>query len=250
MMDARIRKKVRTDFFRWKELVTNFNRFDTEHSLLNVLIENRGAISCGIREGTRIFRGRIYSRDKILSSDDQLVKFIEEESRDFEGFNAEESGAPPKEFATEGRLNCAGISFLYTCSDPKTVVYELRPIKNEYISIAELSTNRRLRFADLRKGAFSKFRDNDLLQQLTLLIAVEFSRPHYQGHNYWFTQYLAGQFINMGFDGVVFSSSLYPEGDNLVFFYPEQCDVLNSRLYKVDKISISFDSITRKELLS
>ena len=53
----------------------------------------------------------------------------------------------------------------------------------------------------------------------------------------------------MGFDGVLFKSSLYPEGDNLVFFYPEDCSAINSRLYKVDKIAISFEGITRETLL-
>ena len=52
----------------------------------------------------------------------------------------------------------------------------------------------------------------------------------------------------MGFGGVVFESSILPEGDNLVFFYPEDCKAINSHLYQVDKISISFDEIIRVDL--
>ena len=67
----------------------------------------------------------------------------------------------------------------------------------------------------------------------------------YAGHNYSFTQYLAGQFMDMGFDGVIFGSSLDSKGENFVFFYPKDCIAINSRLFMVDDISIKYSSISR-----
>lgn len=248
-MDRQLRQKVRQDFYEWKNLVNNFNRFDTRHPLLNILENNQELFSCRVAKGLSFFRGRIFNLSDVASNDEEINAFIESDEKDFQGYDKDKSGAPPNEFAIEGRLNCKGISFLYTCSDSKTVIYELRPIKNETISIAEFVTNRDLRFADLRKRRPRDLNNDDVLYPLLSKIANEFSKPHYIGHNYWFTQYLAGQFINMGFDGVLFKSSLYPEGDNLVFFYPEDCSAVNSRLYKVDKIAITFESITRETLL-
>ena len=249
IMDARLRKKVRSDFHKWKEIVAKFNRFDMGSPLLSVLEDNKELYSCRLDKGSSFFRGRIFNLDEVAPTEEELEGFFREKAPCFQGYNEDKSGAPPHEFALEGRLNCKGISFLYTCNNPKTVIYELRPIKSENISIAEFITNRELNFADLRMSSSRRFRRDDILFDLLYRIAAEFSRPHYIGHNYWFTQYLAGQFINMGFDGIVFESSLHPEGDNLVFFYPEDCTAVNSRLYRVEKISISSKEISREDLL-
>lgn len=248
-MDRQLRQVVRRDFYEWKELVNNFNRFDTRHPLLNVLANNQEVFSCRIAKGQSFFRGRIFNLNDVASTEEELNDFFESGENIFQGYNKDKSGAPPKESAVEGRLNCKGVSFLYTSSDANTVIYELRPIKNEIISIAEFVSNKDLRFADLRKKRPKKYDNDDVLYPLLTRIANEFSKPHYAGHNYWFTQYLAGQFINMGFDGVVFKSSLHPEGDNLVFFHSNDCDAVNSHLHRVERISIVSDPISRSDLL-
>ncbi|MDE6442297.1 MAG: RES family NAD+ phosphorylase [Clostridia bacterium] len=247
-MGVDLRRKVYDDFYEWRNVVNNFNRFDIRSPLLSLLEDNVDLYTCWIREGQSVFRGRIFNFDNVAKSEEEYLAFINSNEKVFEGYSAKISGAPPKENATEGRLNCKGISFLYTSNEPKTVVYELRPIKHELLSIAEFVTRKDVRFADLRKRACRRVHENEALYILLRRISNEFSRPHYAGHNYWFTQYLAGQFINMGFDGVVFESSLLPDGDNLVFFYPEDCEAINSHLYRVDKISISFDGISRENL--
>lgn len=246
-MDRELRKQVRADFYEWKRIVKGFNRFDIKSPLLSVLESNIDLISIHIHEGQSFFRGRIFNLEDKITTDEEYLAFVESDEKIFQGYNKYESGAPLSALAIEGRLNCNGISFLYTCNDKKTVIYELRPIKSELISIAEFVTKRELCFADLRKSSSKRFSENEVLATLLRKISAEFSKPHYAGHKYWFTQYLAGQFINMGFDGVIFESSLLPEGDNIVFFYPDDCEAINSRLYKVDKISISFNDINRED---
>lgn len=248
-MDIQLKRKLRSDFYHWKETVIKFNRFDIRNPFLSILENNRELFSCRIKDGLSFFRGRIFNLDEVVSNGEEFDKFVNSDEKIFQGYDAEKSGAPPHELAVEGRLNCKGVSFLYTCNNPTAVIYELRPIKHERISIAEFITRRELNFADLRKNVSRKSLDNEILSYLLARIGEEFSRPHYLGHNYWFTQYLAGQFINMRFDGVVFKSSLHPEGDVVVFFYPEDCVAINSRLYEVDKISISYNSISRADFI-
>lgn len=195
-------------------------------------------------QGDRFFRGRVFNIDEVAPTNDKYIKWVDSREEVFQGYDKNSSGAPPRNSATEGRLNGKGISFLYTCKNETTVIYELRPTKNEKVSIAEFAVKRDLVFADL-----TIYKSNEITNQqfsdLIRLIADEFSTPHYAGHNYSFTQYLAGQFMDMGFDGVIFGSSLDPKGENFVFFYPKDCVAINSRLFLVENIYINYSSISR-----
>ena len=89
--------------------------------------------------------------------------------------------------------------------------------------------------------------ESQLLTDLLTKIAEEFSIPHNIGHNYYFTQYLAGHFANMGFDGIIFKSSLDAKGENYVFFNPKDCEPIRSDLYVVDSIDIRYTPTARKD---
>ena len=247
-MDTTIKRQIAADFRKWKQDIQDFNRFDDRSHFLRILQNNAEAFTTKIRRNTSFFRGRIFKLEDVVKTEEEYIAFIKSPEQVFEGYDETQSGAPPRDKAIEGRLNCVGVSFLYTSNDPKTVIYELRPIKHELISIAEFKTKQSLKMADLRRQIVRQLKDYEELYTILTKIASEFSRPHYSGHHYWFTQYLAGQFINMGFEGVIFDSSLHQEGHNVVFFYPEDCEAINSHLYRVDKISIAFDTISRRYL--
>ena len=132
-MNRQLRQVVRRDFYEWKKLVNKFNRFDTRHPLLNVLETNQEMFSCRIAKGLSFFRGRIFNLNDVASTEEEFNDFFESKATVFQGYDKDKSGAPPNELAVEGRLNCKGVSFLYTSSDANTVIYELRPIKNEII---------------------------------------------------------------------------------------------------------------------
>ena len=233
-----------SEFLKWKYKVNNVNRYYTATPLIKILWDNKDLLTYDILQGDKFFRGRIFNIDEVAPTNEKYIKWIESREEIFQGYDKNASGAPPRTSATEGRLNGQGISFLYTCKDETTVIYELRPTKNEKISIAEFEVKRDLVFADL-----TRYKSNEITNQqfsdLIRLIADEFSTPHYADHNYSFTQYLAGQFMDMGFDGVIFGSSLDSKGENFVFFYPKDCVAINSRLFIVDDISIKYSSISR-----
>jgi len=232
------------EFLKWKHIVNNVNRYHSRTQLLDLLWDNRSLLEYDIHKGEVFFRGRIFNLDDIVSTNDEYIEWVDSNEKVFEGYNENASGAPPARSATEGRLNGKGISFLYTCNNEKTVIYELRPTKNEKISIAKFRTKQDLVFADLTKFKSNRI-NNQQFSDLIRLIAEEFSTPHYAGHNYCFTQYLAGQFMDMEFDGIIFASSLDPSGENFVFFHPHNCEAVESKLYIVDNISIKYSQISR-----
>ena len=239
--------KVKNDFLIWKRIVSNNNRYYTDTPLLEYLDDNKSLLEYEVQAGDAFFRGRIFDLDDVVSNDDEFLDWVNSEDNVFQGYNANESGAPPAKIAKEGRLNWNGIPFLYTSNTDKTVISELRPTRNEIISVAKFIAKRPMLFADLTHSKSSLI-ENVNVSELVWLIANEFATPHYAGHNYAFTQYLAGQFMNMGFQGVIFDSSLDPQGENFVFFHPNDCKAISSRLYTVSNINISSRQITRKDV--
>lgn len=239
--------KVKHDFLIWRKIVSNNNRYYNGTPLLKYLYDNRDALEYEVHTGDAFYRGRIFNLDDVVSNDAEFLDWVNSEDDVFQGYKAEECGAPPAKIAKEGRLNGNGIPFLYTSSTVKTAISELRPTRMEIISVAEFIAERNVLLADLTYSR-SKLIENDDVSELVWLIANEFSTPHYAGHNYAFTQYLAGQFMNMGFMGVVFDSSLNPKGRNFVFFDPNDCRAINSRLHKAIRIYTLAHPITRKEV--
>ena len=234
------------EFIRWKQTINKKNRYFTHTKLLDLLYKDNPLFSYEVRRDDKFYRGRIFNLDDIVSNNRQYVEWVDLNEKLFQGYSKEDSGAPSPNLATEGRLNAKGISFLYTCNNETTVVYELRPTREEVVSIATFIVNKNCRFADLTRYKSNKIKDARL-SDLLRLIADEFSTPHYAGHNYAFTQYLAGHFMNMGFDGIIFESSLNPGGENFVFFNPNDCEAMSSRLFMVDNIIIESNPISRKD---
>ncbi len=239
--------KVKHDFIRWRKIVSNSNRYYNGTPLLKYLDDHKSFLEYEVHTGDVFFRGRVFNLDDVISDDSEFFDWIYEENAVFQGYKAADSGAPPIKIAKEGRLNGNGISFLYTSSDDETAISELRPTRMEIISVAKFVAKKNVLFADLTQSKSERIEDGDV-SELVWLIANEFATPHYAGHNYAFTQYLAGQFMNMGFHGVIFDSSLNPQGKNYVFFHPNECKAINSRLYQVDNINISSRPISRKEV--
>lgn len=232
------------EFIEWKQTVNKKNRYYSKTELLKFLNNYSSLFSYEVRRGDNFYRGRIFNLDEIVSNNREYVEWVNSNEKIFQGYAKEDSGAPSPHFATEGRLNAKGISFLYTCNNEKTVVYELRPTREEIVSIATFMVKKNCRFADLTRYKSNKITDARL-SDLLRLIADEFSTPHYAGHNYAFTQYLAGHFMDMGFEGIIFESSLNLGGENFVFFNPNDCKAISSKLFMVDNISIKFNPISR-----
>ncbi len=234
-------------FKQYKNIVNKYNRFYCDSVILDKLEKNKRILARQLASGDLIYRGRIFNLDDKVSTWVQYQEWLNSDDRIFLGYDKKESGAPPIGLAKEGRLNGNGISFLYACDKIDTVIYELRPTVKEVVSVATLKVLRNCELADLTLFDNRDVGDRVFID-LIKLISKEFSTPHFAGHNYAFTQYLAGQFMNMDFDGVIFRSSLDKYGRNYVFFDPDCCEAIDSRLYKVTDIAINAIPIGRRDV--
>ena len=76
-MDIQLKRKVRSDFYKWKKTVNEFNRFDIRNPFLSMLEDNRRLFSCRIDKDSSFFRGRIFNLDEVVSNENEFIKFIE-----------------------------------------------------------------------------------------------------------------------------------------------------------------------------
>ena len=207
---------------------------------LNTIVDAASRhLTTDMAEGERIFRAR---RHPVAPSESQ-VPYMHEYKPD--PHPAERMGAPPSHLATAGRLNAAGIRYLYAASDKLTAVSEIRPWVGAYLSVAQLRLTQTVKLIDMRlrespeskpakdETEFEKFWN---LWQRT--ICWSFSLPHHPEDNtaYTPTQYLSAAFHHAGLEGIIYSSSLNWGGFNYALFKPSIATVESVKLERVASV--------------
>ena len=171
------------EFIKWKHKVNNVNRYFTNTPLLDLLWDNKGLFEYHIPQNEHFYRGRIFNIDDVAPTNSKYENWVDDRNNVFEGYGKKDSGAPTRRNAAEGRLNGKGISFLYTCNSRTTVIYELRPTRDEKISIAEFVTERDVVFADLTKrieifGIYNWQISKTIVYQFSIASLESFSTFH------------------------------------------------------------------------
>lgn len=148
-----------------------------------------------------------------------------------------EMKAPPANFAGAGRINPAGMSFLYTAVDIETIRREVHQ-ENEGtpLTVVKCSPNKTLRVLDLTIDQQEKEKVNSFRR----VINDNFSKPVDLKNAV--VEYLPTQLIAvyikdvMGLDGVKYKSSVYPLGYNVVIFDDSNVDfwILNEVAYSTN----------------
>lgn len=171
-------------------------------------------------------------------------------NEDEEQIPLDKMGKPPKKISTAGRANPIGIPYLYTASNVKTAIAEIRPHKGDKITVAKFEIKGELKFADLRdpRVSISPFGlDDDALNQVfkdleyLCLLGEELSKPILprEAHlEYLSSQYLCELIKHCGFDGVIYKSSV-GDGDNYAVFKDEYLEAVEASTYSVDEIQIT-----------
>lgn len=146
-----------------------------------------------------------------------------------------EMGKPPETFATLGRANPYGISYLYLAQTKDICIKEIRPNNGDTISIAKFNVTKELDVIDLREPreniSFLSLSSSDYIDILKLVslletFADELSLPVLPNNSQ--REYIPTQFITEFFkthgnlDGIIFNSS-YGTGYNLVLFDDQYC---------------------------
>lgn len=146
------------------------------------------------------------------------------------GYGKKESDAAPSDVTGSGRINPAGISYLYASSRKETAALEARPVISQMVSIAEVVTTEEIRLFDLTRNVFDDgsfdVAPDDETRMFRKILAHYFSKPNYSGERaYLVTQYLS-EYVKsriearcgLRFDGIGFSSSRDRKGTNYVIF--------------------------------
>lgn len=169
---------------------------------------------------------------------------------DGEQIPIEKMGAPPKDLATHGRANPAGIPYLYLASTKKTAASETRPHTGQISSIAQFLIPSDIKIVDLRnpRNSISPFilADEDeigfmrsdikflekLGEELTRPVQKNIAPIHYVP-----SQYLCEFIKNCGYEGVIYRSSV-SEGINLALFDPKKAKPQDVSQHKIASVSV------------
>ena len=157
------------------------NHFILEPLVRDQLVQIGSRIELAISSGTRFYRARIGIAGHIdIFKDFHTQQF----PRPYQG---DELSAPPARIATAGRLNRAGVSFLYLASDAHTAACEVRPHPSHLLSIGVFESTRPLRIANFATE-ISAFAENDIQLTFSILSTRQIER--------WAFRYCLGQRID------------------------------------------------------
>lgn len=162
----------------------------------------------------------------------------------FKGYKASDSGAPPADAGSAGRINPERIRYLYLAEDPETAIYEVRPTIGQYVSVASFRTVDKVKIYDLAQEIKPQEGENtEYDYSLFNVIQQRFSEPNTgNAFRYLPTQYLGELIKQMGFDGLRFKSSLKNGGINVVLFDDKKCKAYRSDMIKVGDIELKFEN--------
>lgn len=162
-------------------------------------------------------------------------------------FNKNELKAPQSEVCKSGRLNPAGVSYLYLSDSKETCVTEVRPWIGSKVEVAEFYPVSNLLIKDLTIND----KDDEGIKKLKLVLEENFSKPISSNNTeteYRITQCLA-EYIRdycknssgQSYDGIKFSSSTFKGGYNIVIFEPNKMRIgsIIGRA-KIENVKIEF----------
>jgi len=231
----------------------DFVRFTSRHVLdetnqhfLRVVVETSQSRKRRMKTGTRLWRAQI---DCVPCK----RPLTDESGKNIGSFNhvspfAPERMKPLADRAYEGRVNAKGIPCLYLSDDMKTAMTEVRPWIGSYISVGEFEIGRDLVLVDcsadhglpLLSTPEGTPAERERLEWWAINYA--FSTPVTRSDDtadYAPTQVIAEAFRQDGCDGLIYGSRL-GTGRNVAIFDLTAAELLNRRLYQVEKVEFTF----------
>ncbi len=220
-------KPLQLSWEKFANEIKTTNRFHIQNTLnLEKLKELLIRYKKPINKGKKFYRARISNK---------------------EGFSKLEMLNPPAGNAKAGRANPIGISYLYLADQIKTTLYEVRASLFDYVTVGEFIAKEDIDVINLRGDTYDPIllaeqeELEDFLIHLPFISTLEnnLSKPKRRSDNeldYLPTQYLSEFIKSIGFDGVEFQSSLFPDGYNLAIFTPEKFECINVEVFEIENI--------------
>lgn len=183
----------------------------------------------------------VTSRDLIVTigADTVLVRARRRSTVDQWTLDETNLSAPPAELARAGRMNPAGISYLYLAMDEKTAIAEIIDGPPCGVAIGTFRTTRPLRVLDLttlpaKPSLYDddKREDWEVVTFLTSFVSSISKPVRKDGLEH--IEYVPSQVVceyfatvfhsadNAQLDGIIYPSTVYPSGRNLVLFPTER----------------------------
>lgn len=173
-------------------------------------------------------------RSRIVHSKDKLNG-----EYPFFGFGKDGSFVAPSECTKDMRANYRYIPYLYCATRPYLSVVEVRPRLGARVSVARIRVNERLRLLDFSLQNYPKGMKSVKINLFHALSQL-YSKPVTEDDDtldYIPTQYIAEFVKRIGYDGIVFKSSLYNDENsvNVVIFNFDKCEAVGSVVYDVTR---------------
>lgn len=206
-------------FRRITDRLVKENYFEVEAEFDKHLSRLSDMISAEVPAGALFYRARIGVAQRFMRAPHSWTADIA-----FQPYLGNDIAAPPPKLATAGRLNRAGVSFLYLSTDENTAAAEVRPHPGHRVSIGAFRSREALQIADFGAIDIADFSSSDSrldLFHLAHTISREISLPitPEEHHRYTITQLLADILQRQGLKGIRFPSSV-GSGANLCAFQP------------------------------
>ncbi|MBP1222337.1 RES family NAD+ phosphorylase [Flavobacterium sp. 1355] len=222
------------------------NYFKFEDQITQMLSEYSDCSKIKVKKKSEFYRARIGVENKKRS----LFEGGFEGDLIFVPYSNSQIGAPPPLIAGIGRLNRAGVSYLYSATDKYTAISEIRPHPGDVVSIGKFIVNKELLIFDLTESQFLNFFQSDesldkfgKLNTFTELMQKVI--PPLERHAYNITQLIADCIRKLNFDGILFPSSV-GNGENLVVFNPELMSYTYDEAEVVEIRDVSYEYFQRK----
>lgn len=246
-----IKKDLDSSILKIEKKLKEENYFHFEEDITKILQTYLDICTKSIKAGEAFYRARIGFQDKKRSI--------------FGGFEGEmvyvpysnsQIGAPPPYLAGFGRINRAGVSFLYCASDKYTAISEIRPHPGDFVSIGKFILKKDCLIFDLTEIQFLNFYICDVkldgfkqLNTLTELLQKIIPPSERQAYN--ITQLIADCIRKLNFDGILFPSSV-GQGDNLVLFNPTNMDYTfdDAEVVEVSEVKYEYNQRNWKKDMS
>ena len=127
--------------------------------------------------------------------------------------------------------------------EPTTALFEVRPLIQDSINLAEIHSIKPLKLIDLTKD----FGATNSIQKVedVILSFVEgaFSIPTNNSNDYLGTQVISEFIKNLGYDGIMFRSALHRGGINFTIYNYCKCEPINSRDFKIENFKLTARSM-------
>ena len=226
----------------WEDFVFSIrthNRFHTQIIDLKKLSKYISYLRKDYSKGCYFFRGRLCKNEK--------------------PFKKDEMGAPPEEFAKDGRANSIGISRLYLADSHETCIHEIRAGAFDVVTIGRFRLSQDIVVVDFKQiNSISPFNpDFDYLEYyinkpILKKIDAEMGK-NLKGNDssmdYIPTQYLCDFIetleyeVGKKYNGVEYTSTLNSSGYNIALFDPNICKCNKAETFIIQKLDYKYDPL-------